>query len=300
MGGMRTMGRREISLGCAIWLAACAGGGQDPPIATPDVVADEAMDAGPTVEVPRATCEAPIGGSVELHVDHSYEAFPGYDAQLAAQLIDALDETLDLAGIGILQRSLVAYMLEIPLDDLPDAMDRDAIGDHEPMGLAVLGAFAEAQGLGDEGLDLAFLRRGLHRFYQCDRRFPLRLEDFRAAILDYTGLAYYEVMSVPKNTTRRIFESHEDGVYVGEAIIEGEVRETEILMTSSRTDGAIDFVAYDEAGDLVDRGEFTTAAGTMIGGATPYTCIACHFEPGTFRINVIFPDMAPVAPREGP
>ena len=35
-----------------------------------------------------------------------------------------------------------------------------------------------------------------------------------------------------------------------------------------------------------------------IGAAAPYVCISCHFEAGTFRINVIFPDMAPVAPQE--
>ena len=35
-----------------------------------------------------------------------------------------------------------------------------------------------------------------------------------------------------------------------------------------------------------------------IGVAAPYGCISCHFEKGTFRINVVFPDMAAVAPQE--
>jgi hypothetical protein len=225
------------------------------------------------------------------------EAYPNYDTELAALDLSSLPESLQIEGIGLIQRSLVAFMLEIDLDLLPQSMSRDEIEAIEPFGKAILGAFVQNHKKGIPGLDLIFLRRGLHRFYQCDREFPLSIEDFRKAIFDYSDIEPYELFSVPKNRIRRIYDDHNAGVYVAETIIDGIPRETEILLNKSRSDNAIDFVVYDHEGNLMDRSEFVTTVGTDIGGASPYGCIACHFEAGTFRINIIFPDMDPVAPQ---
>ena len=160
------------------------------------------------------------------------------------------------------------------------------------MAQAVLGAFAEATRKENEGLDLPFLRRGLHRFYQCDRSFPLTLDGFKAAIFDYSDVPYYDLeVSFPKLFERRMREAHLEGVYVAETLVEGVARETEILLSKARSDGALEFLVYDEAGRLVDRGAFATAAGGEISGASPYTCIACHFEKGTFEFIVTFPSL---------
>lgn len=300
-----TLGKRVLILLLTSLALACATTDSEdlpPQQNTADV--EGTSDVSPTAEVeatvvvPRATCDAPIGGDVFLSPETAFEAIPGFDDDLALQDIDGLPETIDLASIGILQRSLVAYMLEIPLDDLPDALSREEIASHEPMGAAVLGAFAEAATKGFPGVDLPFLRRGLHRFYQCDRQWPLTLEDFRAAIYDYADLPGYEVHSIPKDEARRLREDHQAKVYVGETLVDGEVVETEILLGANRDDGALDFIAYDASGALVDRGAFVVTTGDKIGVAAPYGCISCHFEDGTFRINVVFPDMAPVAPQE--
>jgi len=249
--------------------------------------------------VPRATCEAPVGGDIEMTPETAYEAYPGYDEELAAFDFGTLPEVVNLGDAGLIQRMIIAYMLEIPLLELPETLARDDIAAQDPMGPPVLGAFAEAAAKGNDGVDLPFLRRGLHRFYQCDRAWPLQLADFEAAVYDYRDLEFYEVCSVPKNLIRRIREDHDAGVYVAQTM-EGEtVRETEILMTSTRTDGAIDFIAYDGEGDLIDRGEFVAASGNNVPGAAPYTCIACHFEAGTFLITELSPDMDPVAPSGG-
>jgi hypothetical protein len=278
------------------------------PDVTPDVAADLVAGDGDVlaelpapIEVERAGCQKPIGGHVLLTTETAFEAIPGYDDELAALDLAGLPESLDLGSLGIFVRSLVAYMLHIPLAELPDSLSRSEIAQVVPMGNPVLGAFAVAAAADAPGLGLPFLRRGLHRFYQCDRAFPLKLEDFRLAIYDYGEDLFYEVLSVPKNDTRRIRESEEEGVYVAETWIAGEIRETEILLSHSRSDGALDFLVYDQDGDLMDRSEFVTASGNTIGGASPYGCIACHFAGGSFEINVLFPDMDPVVPpRESP
>jgi hypothetical protein len=274
---------------------------------TPDVASDQGSpDPGqavedlqePPVEVARATCEAYVGGHVQLTTEHNVEAFPNYDEELTALDLASLPDGLQLSNIGLIQRSIVAYMLEIDLDLLPETMLKDDLLAIEPLGKAVLGAFAEQKRKGHQGVDLIFLRRGLHRFYQCARAFPLRLEDFRKAIYDYSEIVPYDVHSVPKNRTRRLYEDHDLGIYVAETIADDDaVRETEIQLTKNRVDKAIDFVVYDGDGNLMDRSEFVTTVGSDIGGASPYGCISCHFEAGTFRINVVFPDMDPVAPQ---
>ena len=249
----------------------------------------DAPDASvPPPVVARATCEVPVGGDVPLLMSTSVEAAPGYDEALAALDLETLPQTIDLSGLSTIHRSIVAYMLEIDLDALPDTMTRDEIAAREPMGLAVLLAIAQG---GPAGADLVLLRRGLHRFYQCARAFPLRLEDFKAAVFDYSDLQPYEVQSMPKNDIRLIREDSKAHVYVAETLINGDVRETEILLANHRDDGALDFLVYDAEGALVDRSEFVTAINTDISGASPYACIACHFEPGTFRISVLFPDL---------
>jgi hypothetical protein len=228
-----------------------------------------------------------------LSPETAYEAFPGYDDELAALDLLGLPESLDMSSLNGLERSLIAYMLEWELDSLTDRLVRDAVYAVDPMGLAVLGAFAEAKRVGGEGVDLPFLRRGLHRYYQCVREFPLTLADFKKAVYDFDSLTPYDLESFPKNTTRRLRDDHDAHVYIAQTLIDDVVRETEIILGAHRKDGALDFIAYDSEGNLEDRGVFATAAGTNISGASPYTCIACHFEkdPTTFKINVVFPQM---------
>ncbi|MCP4499114.1 MAG: hypothetical protein GY822_03995 [Deltaproteobacteria bacterium] len=41
----------------------------------------------------------------------------------------------------------------------------------------------------------------------------------------------------------------------------GVIRETEVLFFDLRDDGQLDFAAFSEAGDLMDRSEFASASG---------------------------------------
>jgi hypothetical protein len=63
------------------------------------------------------------------------------------------------------------------------------------------------------------------------------------------------------------------------------VRETEVLFTSLRSDGQLDFAAYTEEGKLSDRSTFATAGGTSVVLAAPYTCISCHLDTTAWTIT---------------
>ena len=57
---------------------------------------------------------------------------------------------------------------------------------------------------------------------------------------------------------------------------------------------ALDFLAYDPTGHLVDRGEFATAGGPPVMAAAPYVCTSCHLNRTVRpnRFDVQFPLMA--------
>ena len=61
-----------------------------------------------------------------------------------------------------------------------------------------------------------------------------------------------------------------------ETLVEGEVRETEVLWSNRRSDGALDFLVYDENGDLQDGSYFKTSQGPETPEASPFSCMACH------------------------
>lgn len=252
----------------------------------------------PEVEPPkpavvrRATCDQPVGGPMPLPTDSSVEAQEGYDAQLASLDLQGLPEELDISTLLPLFRGVVAYMLERDPETLGPTLNRDELMKIEPMGKAVLGAFAMARLNQQEELDVIFLRRGLHRFYSCARQFPLTLAEFKTA---YGDFSQHEVTLIdpsrPKGGPRRLIANPADQIWVAETVVDGQVRETEIVMGGRRADSAIDFVVYDHDGNLMDRSEFSTTNGGTRVAAAPYGCIACHFERSTFKVNVVFPIM---------
>jgi hypothetical protein len=219
---------------------------------------------------PRA-CEPLSSGDLLIA---GIENTSGYDDALAALDLDALPASLPLPGAG-LQRDLVLYMLELDSFDPPAAVVRDDARDAAGfLGRAVLGAYAHGEG----ALDFAFLRRGLHRFYACDRGLPLTLADFNERVVDVASIPEGETIdSDVKNLPRRMRRSAAAGVFVAETLLErgGAVRETEIILTDRRADGALEFLEYDVNGDLRSASSFATSDGESV-GAVPFTCMACH------------------------
>lgn len=244
-----------------LWLAACA----------PVVPREPALD-----DLPIDACAPLSAGEFALV---GSESAPGYDDELAALDLAALPASIPLAPASAVERLLVSYMID---EREPEAVHRDtALA--QPLGRAVLGAFAiPVRDAEDDGSpDLSFLRRGLHRFYACERGLPLTLAAFNESITDVSAMAVGETIdSRVKGLPRRMRRSAVEGVFVAETLVntaEGfAVRETEILLTDRRNDGAIEFLEYDAAGVLRSASSFATATGDQSLGAVPFTCIACH------------------------
>lgn len=235
---------------------------------TPEPAAEP--DAGPARE-----CRPLSSGGLTVG---TIEGAPGYDEELAAVLATTLPPSISLAPLSAFERSLVLYMLdEFELD----AVDRDKARER-PLGRAVLGAFASRAVDGVvEGIDVGMLRRGLHRFYACDRGFPATLAEFNRTIADVSAMTVGETVdSRVKDLPRRMRRSVVDGVFVAETlVVTGEsetVRETEIVMTDRRNDGALDFLEYDQAGDLRGASSFASSSGVQSVGSVPFACITCH------------------------
>jgi hypothetical protein len=267
----------------------------------------ETSDSGqePVVEVDLANCDEPVGGlpwDVPEDGDMAGaadESDTGLQLELAEFDFSELPESVDISELIPFYRGLVGYALDWPVDSLGDSLDRDEVLAIGPMGEVVLASIMPG---GDAGFDFTFYRRGLFRYYTCSLSPPLTLEEFRAVVFDFSEVEYTDVDSVAKCGTRRLYTAPDGQTYVSESLVEGQVRETEILLTGTRQDGNIDFLVYDADGLLTDRTEFPLPAvgrtphratrsrpPTRPGGpelvytdrvvAAPYICMSCHANP---------------------
>jgi hypothetical protein len=228
-----------------------------------------APDAGP-IDDAIAACAPLESGDLALT---GVEAEAGVDDIVRAVDVAALPATLPLARASAFERLLIAYLLEgQAIDVANDSVDVAAAADLGPMGLTVLAAIDP---VGD--VDVAILRRGLHRFYGCARAFPTTLADFIAGVHDWRSDPQTTAPSTVKALRRRIFRNGEVGVFVAETLRDDDsVRETEIILTDGRRDGALDFLEYDADGILRGASRFAAAGGGQTTGASPFACIACH------------------------
>ena len=115
------------------------------------------------------------------------------------------------------------------------------------------------------------------------------LNGFKKAVLDPADLPVHEIQSNAKNHVRRLRADDKAGFWMAETVVDGKVRETEIILSNRRGDGALDFLAYDENGQLMDRSRFETPDNVDISGAAPYVCIICHSSTDDFFPNTVYP-----------
>jgi hypothetical protein len=220
------------------------------------------------------------------------------DEELAALDLQGMEAEIDISEMLAIYRGMLAYALEISVDDLGDTLDRDTLLANEPMGPMVLGSILQ----GDEttGMDVYFFRRGLQQYYTCSQGFPLRIEGFKALYWDWAEAESISIDSVAKCGDRWLYANESAGVYVAESRTEGPVRETEILLSHSRDDGNLDFLVYDEDGDLTPRSQFPTVAGEdhLVAGS-PYVCMTCHLNSSasehTWGYDTLMPVTGPCA-----
>jgi hypothetical protein len=254
---MRT--KFALSLGLLFSLSGCA---KDP--SNPGVLEDSGQDPD--------LCDTLLSGVPWGEIS---DFDPTFEASLNAIDFDALPQSFDISGLLPIFRGGVAYALEIPPAELGDTINRDEALATGHLGRVVVAALSTDD---DLGIDYAIFRNGIQRYYTCSRGFPGTLDGFEAAFgaipEDYT-----DVYSAAKCATRRLRINPEQGFYVAESLVEGDVRETEILMDSNRADGQLDFAVYGADGMLTDRSQFPTLGGGdhIVTGA-PYVCMTCHLN----------------------
>ncbi len=217
------------------------------------------------------------------HLTEADEAFVTRVANLDAS---ALPKYYNMTQLMDLDRSLIAYMLD---DDVPDLL-----GKHELLAKGLLGkSILLALGSNDTPVmtDYKELRRGLYHYYNCSRGHPATLDGFISVYGDFTEWTTFEfINSYPKIYPRRMWVNTALGIYVAETMRDGEVSETEVLLSGYRNDGALEFLAYLPNGELTNRGEFRAGAG-FVAGAAPYTCMSCHRDTKTGTYTKIFPEL---------
>ena len=262
----------------------------------PDADRLEPPDATePLVEL--AQCDEPIGGIEWLNM--ILESNPNFDADLAAVSLEGVPEQIDISDMIGLFKSMIAYTLDVPLNRIGNSLNKQDVLSKGIMGKVVIASFALGIANGTD-IDFRFLRRGLHRFYHCSRKFPMTLRGFRAAIFDYASVTPQDIDSIAKCGTRRLFRNDTDKVYVAETLEDGEVRETEIILGERRQDGNLEFLVYDAGGRLTDRTVFPNTAQTRdVTSAAPFVCTTCHASTDritdTVRYDVLFPTVGPCA-----
>ncbi len=252
-------------------------------------VADLTQDAGHIEEQYRlADCDNAVGG-IALPSDRT-EATPGFDEELISLLENDTKGEYLIATESSFQRAVLAYAMEKPPAELAESVTRSQLDALGPIGDAVRGAFLESEASGEPGFDLRFLRRGLHRYYYCSRKAPLTLEDFWGMYPDARAPVSRLVDSSPKASERQLWENAEAGIYIAETLIGDTIRETEIILSKHRHDGALDFFVYNDEGRLMDGSTFATTAGGESIAAAPYACLACHVNRNAIQtIDLIHP-----------
>ena len=232
----------------------------------------------------KAKCGSP-DHVLEL-ASHLTEADEAFVSRVAGLDVSALPKYYDMTQLMDLDRSLIGYMLD---EAVPDLLGKAELLERGLLGRSILLAL----GANDTPVmaDYKELRRGLYHYYNCSRGHPATLDGFISVYGDYTEWLYLDIAdSFPKIYPRRLWINDDLGVYVAETLRDGQVSETEILLSGYRQDGALEFLAYLANGELTNRGEFRAGAG-FVAGAAPYTCMSCHRDTETGAYTKVFPDL---------
>jgi hypothetical protein len=240
---------------------------------------DAGEDASAAFEPPVA-CGATLPGPP---LATTVESEPGFADELDATDVSSVPDPLDYGSTSKLTRGIVNYMLGRSSGTSLTRADATAAG---TFGRIILAAAAKDDA---GGIDLGFLRRGLHHAYLCSRPVPRDLDELVERYGDYTTWPGSTIAcSAPKDGPRRLRADEEQGIYIAETIVDGAVRETEVVFENLRTDGQLDFVAYTAAGKLTDRSTFATPSSDVT-SAAPYTCMSCHLDVDAGAFIRLFP-----------
>jgi len=226
--------------------------------------------ASPEPEYEIADCDTPLEGIDWTSASPMLYETGDIEAELAAIDFAALPSAIDISGLDGWMKGTLAYGLDVPVDELGDSLDRDAVLAKGMMGQVVL-ASIQADGAVDEDV----YRRGLFRYYSCSRGFPMTLDGFKA-MFGYPS-SHVVIESQVKCIERYIARDNELGISYVTAANPEEFEETEIILRNNREDGQIDFLVYGEDGRLTNRSAFPGRdLVEHVVQPTPIVCIECH------------------------
>ena len=237
-----------------------------------------------------ADCDKPIVSTIALEAGLAEENDDFAD-ELAAVDFDALPDTVSFTGVADFLKAIVAWGLDVPVVVVDGTVGTAELREQGIIGDVVVAAFNRPATPGD--LDFTFFRQGLHRYNACARQWPLTLDGFKAVYGDPTAGIDAVVIedSQPKAPhARRLWTNPDVGLYLAETLDGGTVAETEVVMSGRRVDGALDFVVYDDVGNLSAVSRFATGGGTgTVQSAAPCTCLFCHANNDTLQFDVVHP-----------
>ena len=205
------------------------------------------------------------------------EAEPGFEEELANLDISQLEDPVDITKALEKYHNEITYALEVPPHSFrsplshADALESGILGE-VLLGSLLLGKDMEHQ------IDIDFFWRGMHRYYTCSRNFPTTLDDFKDKYGDWNMDEAFWVNSAAKCERRGLLTLNEN-VYIAETRIDDIIRETEIVLYMEREDRQMEFLVYNEDGQLTNRSQFPISQnGPDVVAASPRVCMGCHIN----------------------
>ena len=257
---------------------------------------DKQTDSSTIPQIQVSTCAEPLPAIPWSDDGFPVEGIEGIEEEIANLDLSQLPDPVPIGSLLPLFRGVIAYVLEIPPADLSNEITHAQALEKGKLGEALLGSLL----LGQEdpnGIDFSFLRRGIHEYYTCSKGFPLTLTDFQLLYGDYESMPGVSNDSIAKCNVRNLITPYPD-VFIAESVVDGVVRETEILLLNNRSDGQLDFLVYDENGMLTNRTQFPTLNnGPHVVTSSPYACMTCHLNPNSapnvWGYDLIVPETGP-------
>ncbi len=227
------------------------------------------------------------GSSVVCAADERAFTEPGPERETPTAAF--AEDDYDLEYLDELQLGLASYVLDVAPDELRTFVSLMDFAEHGRWGQATARALSLSRADAGPPAAVDELRRLLHAKEAC-ADYPPTLNALKAQwgdfergeqrTIDDSQVAPFE---------RVIYEYPERGLFAAQALTQdGNVLETEVIRRGRRTDGALDFLVYDESGKRQDSAKLFLSGQTAV-LPSPYACMLCHRSFGTPRFDIVNP-----------
>ena len=205
------------------------------------------------------------------------EAEEGFEELLQSLDFSQLEDPVDISKALEKYHNEISYALEVRPHGFASPLYHEDALKAGKLGEVVLGSLLLGKDM-EHQFDIEFYWRGMDRYYTCSREFPKTLDDFKQTYGDWDTEQGFWVTSAAKCERRGLFSLNEN-VYVAETEVDGWIRETEIVLYREREDRQMEFLVYNENGDLTNHSQFPiTREGPHVVASSPRVCMGCHLN----------------------